>query len=309
MRRAVLCLALAALPGVARAHGDVHHRIEVLDRELADHPNDAALLVERGALYATDEDWPRAVRDFEQARELDPAQAGLDERLANALLQVGEPERAAALLDDLVDREPRSAEAHLLRARTHARVGRFQDADADFAEAIALAPKPSPRMYLDRVDVVLEQGPSRADSAIAVLESAFERLGPLIGFVERATEIEAARGRPDEALAWIERLPEAARTAPDWRLRRATILEAKGSRAEAAREVEAGLAAIDALPASRRDTEALQALRAELLVVQSRLAPEGPERHGHWLWVSSATGALIAAALLLRRRRALSRAK
>lgn len=312
LRAAAVCLALtlAVAPRETRAHGDVHQRIEALDRLLATEGADAARLMERGTLYASDQDWPAAVRDLEAARDLDPALPGLDERLAKALLQVGEAERAALELEAVLARDPASADARLVRARALADLGRFDEADAEFGRAIELAAKPSPRMYLDRAGALLEATPARADAALAALESGVERLGALVVFVERAQEIELSRGRAAEALAWTDRLPDDVRAAPDWRLRRAKIHDAAGDRSAARRELEAALSALDALPPNRRRAEALEALRAEILVLQASLEDAEPARSPTaWWWAAAGGATALVAAVLLRSRARPSRAR
>jgi tetratricopeptide (TPR) repeat protein len=311
LRAAVVCLALtlAFAAREARAHGDVHQRIEALDRLLAAEGLDAAPLMERGTLYAVDQDWPAAVRDLEAARDLDPALPGLDERLAKALLQVGEAERAALELEAVLAHDPTSADARLVRARALADLGRIDEADAEFGRAIELAAKPSPRMYLDRAVALLEATPARADAALAALESGVARLGALV-FVERAQEIELSRGRAAEALAWTDRLPDDVKAAPDWRLRRAKIHDAAGDRSAARRELEAALSALDALPPSRGGAEALQALRTEILVFQASLEDAEPARSPtSWGWAAAGVATALGAALLLRSRARPGRAR
>ncbi len=274
-----------------------------MDAVLRAAPDDAAAWAERGALFAVDDDWASAVRDFERAKELDPELPELDHKLANALLHVGEPQRALELLDDFIVEQPEHADAHLVRGRARAALGDHAGADADVARSILLTRDPAPRVYLERAAILAAWGPDHDDDALAALRAGVERLGPLVTLVERAIAIEEARGRTTEALAWLARLPEAVRAAPQWRAERARLLLRTGRHAEAEPEIEAARAAIAALPASRRETEAMRELDARIAALGNTKAPQAvanDERYGAvWTWGATLL-ILVAAALVYR---------
>lgn len=288
--RSLVCVvltsaALAAWPaGVARAHGDVHPRIDQLTAQIAAAQGDAALLAARGRLYALDEDWAAAAADFDAALQRDPATPDAERALADALLHMGQERRALALLDAVVARHAERgadrqdarelADAHRLRARAHARLGEREAALADFDRTVALEREPSPRDYLERARLLAGRDED-ADLALAGLEEGVTRLGPIVTLVELAVELETSRNRWAAALSWIDRLPPAARDAPRWRGQRAACLRRLGQRTEALAEIDRALLAIDALPPSRRDSEATQAQRADLARERASLAAEG----------------------------------
>lgn len=309
MRWLALALGVALAPAAARAHGDVHGRIDEASRALARSPDDAALLARRGGLFALDEDWARAADDFARARALAPDDPELAHHLANARLRAGEPGRAEALLDELLEREPDHADAFLLRARAREALGRHADAAEDYASSLAFAREPSPGVWLE-LSIALERG-GRLDDALAALDAAAARLGPLAVLAERALAL-AGRDRPADARAWIERLPPAVRESPRWRLRRASLLRAEGALPAARAEVRDALAALDALPEARRRAEANVLLRGELEREAAALDAASPRApvDARWGWLAAVLACFAAAgawaALTPRRARAAS---
>ncbi len=274
--RWLMALALLLLASAASAHGAVHERIDAATRALGERPDDAALLLERGALHVLDENWTQAKLDFEEARGLDPALPGIDLRLATALLQLGEAARVVELLDQVLEREPHNADAHLVRARAHVELDQAPLASADFSRVIELSTTPIPRTYRERASAIASQGPAYVDEAVRSLREGMTRLGPAVTLVEMAIALEVGRGGHDVALALVQLLPEALRLTPMWRVRRAEILAEAGRAAEADEGYRGALEAIDGASPSRRHTKALQQLRAKIVGAREQLTVTRP---------------------------------
>ncbi len=281
-----VCILLGAAP--ANAHGLVHERIDLQSTRIEADPLDAEAWRDRGALYALDEDFARAARDLEEAQRLDPTLPGLDLQIANALVPLGELERAEEVLGVLLEARPDDADAYVVRARARSAQGDHDGAQADFARAIAAAETPSPRTYVEQARALRAAG--RRAEALGALEAGASVLGGLVVFVEEAVELEAEAGRFDRALAWTDRLEPALRGSPAWRARRAELLRGAGRRTEALGEAREGLAALARLPATRRDTEAAQgwaaALEAEIHLAESApgASTERSPSPSWWLW-------------------------
>jgi hypothetical protein len=76
---------------------------------------------------------------------------------------------------------------------------------------------------------------------------------------------EEKRARYAEALRWADLLNPTLRHSPRWRLIAGDLADRSGQASRAETEYRDGLAAIDALPVGRQGTEAMTALRAELM--------------------------------------------
>lgn len=259
MRTTPIVLVAFLVSPAAVAHGPVHERIDAVTRELAESPDDATLLAKRGTLFMLDEDFRRAASDFERARHIQPDLDGIDNRLADALLQGGDPARARNVATQILVRDAGDADAYMVRARASVALGERARAVDDYSHAIALSKRPSPRHYRERADATDDPG-----AAVVGLREGIARLGPLASLVEPAIQREHDRGEHEAALRLVEQLPETLRTSPKWLAERGHLLAAANRPLEARTSYHEALAAIDALPASRRDAKARQAIRADI---------------------------------------------
>jgi tetratricopeptide (TPR) repeat protein len=277
-------LALWLVAASASAHGDVSDRIAEASAALERTPNDAALLVDRGALHVLDENWTQAALDFEEARAIDPALRGVDLRLASALLHLGEAERVIALTNAVIAKEPTNADAHLLRARAHVDRAEHQAAASDFTQVIALSTTPIPRTYLERAEVIAAAGD--IDGAIAGLREGIDRLGPAVSLIEQAIALEEGRQRYDAALVLLTTLSPPLRSSAKWCAREGELLTRAGRSDEARAAYERALAALDAADRSRRNAPAALALRSQIERARTELpTPAPPAGDRRWIAV------------------------
>jgi tetratricopeptide (TPR) repeat protein len=298
MRLALVAL-LLLLTAPVFAHGAVHARIDALNKQLAQSPDDAGLTAKRGALYVLDEDFDSAVKDFERAKALQPDLPIIDDRLAHALLQAGQTKRARALLDELIVRQPDSANAHTVRARAQVALGNRRDAVSDFTRAITLSEHPSPRLFRERADAIDDP-----NEVVVSLRDGITRLGPLASLIEPAFDVEGRLGHHDSALALIAMLPDGLRTSPKWLAKRAGVLAAAERQTEATQLYRDALAALDRLPASRRDAAAHIRLRREIQQALTSLSGAKPPDAPSSIWwiVALALLAAFVASAMFRRR-------
>jgi tetratricopeptide (TPR) repeat protein len=276
----LLRLALAASVAVAGsapalAHEGPSWEIRQLDSRLTADPGSALLHLERGEAYRAKGDWERAQLDYDQARRLAPKLAAVDLAEGWMQLEAGRPERAQAALDNFLAREPGHPNGRALRARAHMALGRPLEAADDLTAAIdAAATAADPDWYLARAAALAAAGPSRAAAAIAGLDEGRARLGQLLLLDVAALDLEVAAGELAAALARVDRIAAAAPRHEQWLIRRGEILERLGRTDEARLAYRAALAAIAALPASRRDVAAVAALEQSALGALRHLTPD-----------------------------------
>jgi tetratricopeptide (TPR) repeat protein len=303
---AMAAAAMTSAPGV-EAHGAVNERIAALDLALQQAPNDAALYAKRGELHAIEEHWTQAVDDFEEAFAIDPEHRGLRQRLAEALLEVGDAERAESLASAALTREADApAKLQLVRARARAALGQIDRADGDYRALFESAASPG----IVREWAAMLDAADRPERALTVLKQGVAKLGPLVTLVQPAIELHERRGEPGEALAWLDRLAPNLQRSPHWLGRRAALLAQAGQREQAAAAYREALAALAALPPARRDAPAQRSLRASLERDVAALTPTPspepqPTSHAPKLLAMAAlTLALLWAAFQRRRRSA-----
>jgi tetratricopeptide (TPR) repeat protein len=255
-----LSLWLVASP--ASAHGDLHEQIAAITREIAAHPRDARLYVKRGELHRFHGEIRAALSDYDRALSLDPASADAQLGRARALLAANRVQAARHALTKFVQARPDDAEGHLTFARCLARVGRPRDAAAEYSRAIALLPRPSPDVYVERARAFVFAGDRTA--AIGGLDEGLRRLGPVVSLEVSAIDFEVAARNWDGALARVDRIVARTPRPESWLARRGDILAAAARPGEARTAFQEALAAIERLPPRLRETRAMRRLEARV---------------------------------------------
>ena len=284
LARALCTVTLAALAAQAAAHGDLHEQIAAVTARIEALPASAPLYLKRAELHRAHREREMALADYARAAALDPYLAAVDLGRGLLFLEMGTPRSAREALDRFIARHPAHAEALAARARALVRLGELRVAAADYTAAIAAAPHPKPDYFIERAWAVAADGDSHIAAALRGLDEGIARLGPLVTLQLPAIELELRRHASDAALARVDSLAAALPRKETWLMRRGEILEQAGRLREAFVAYEAALAAVNTLPASRRETRAAQDLAGR--------AQAGIER------VASATGAKPAAGLV-----------
>jgi len=94
------------LAAAQRKKGELGRAIENLNEALKRKPNFAAALTTRGGIFAEQNKWAEARRDFEQALKINPADDGALYGLAQALREARDYSGAHKALGELISRSP-----------------------------------------------------------------------------------------------------------------------------------------------------------------------------------------------------------
>lgn len=258
LRAAVLSLALFSA-AAAHAHPEIEAALTRIAERLAATPDDAALYLERGELYAKHEEWPLAEANYLRAAELSPRLPRLDLARGSLAFATAHPAEARVFFDRAVAAAPSDPEARILRGRTLAQLGLRPAALADYTAAFARLAEPRPELYLERA--ALFASPSEA---LASLDEAIALLGPVHTLHLRALELELSLGRTDAALARLDLLAAATERPEGWLKRRGDVLAAAGRATEARATYAAAHAAIARLPGWLAESPDTARLSAEL---------------------------------------------
>ena len=256
--RSLIALFILA-PGLAlRAHPEIEAALNRLNAQIAAHPNEADLYVQRGELYAKHEEWIMAEANYLRAAELAPRHPRLSYVRGALELATARPSDARDHLDAALQRDPANPEALVLRARAKVALADRTAALADFTAALTHIPSPPPELYLERAKLLPPA------EAVRSLDEGVARLGPVVTLHLAAIALEEQLGQIDEAVARLNRLAADSERKEPWLKRRGDLLLRSGRNADARASYVSALAAINALPEWLRASPDTKKLAAEL---------------------------------------------
>lgn len=116
-----------------------------------------------------------ALRHMISAATLAPHDAATAVRASEMLLESGRAEEAAKLADQAVKLNSSLAEAWAVRGRARARLGKFEQAQANFQRALLLSPNSS-RVLMDSAQLYSDQGEN--ERALATLHRLIDTYPP-----------------------------------------------------------------------------------------------------------------------------------
>ena len=258
----VMLLLAVLISGAGLAHDPIE-RLHMLDAQLAVRPDDVAALLARGAIWLELDRPQRAAEDFERAASLAPASVAAQLGLSRARAGAGRHTDALRGAEAALRLEPTSVAAAEACARALVSLGRFADAVLAWDRALELGVEPSADQWLARADAAVAAGELRA--AVAGLDAAVARVGPLVVLQERAAALCEAMGDLTGAAARLEPILATVARPERWLAWQARLAERAGQVAVAAAARGRALTAIDALPAARAEDPATRSLRASLV--------------------------------------------
>jgi len=253
-----ICL---SLPSFAIAHEGIHEQIVAVTAEIKRDPKNAALYLRRGELRRLHRDWSRAAADYDQAERLQPSLSNIDLARGKMLFESRRFQRAKLALDHFLRKNPNSFEGLVTRARVFAKVGERIKATHDFTRALELAVASEPELYLERAET-LSSDERYIEEALRGLDEGINRLGPLVTLQLSAIDLELRRNNYEVALTRLDLIARQSDRKEMWLVRRGEILKSAGRNEEARAAFIAALAAIESLPAERRQTRTVSELQS-----------------------------------------------
>lgn len=253
----IACCLSTLEPSTTNAHGDLDLRIATLTRQIEREPRNAGLHLLRADTLRCHREFPAALAEVAAAEKLQAGQPAADWQRARIWFDAEQFPRAVNAATACLNRTPAHPDALILRARSRARLGQPAGAVQDFSAALALATTPLPEIYLERAECQAALG--RLDDAVRGLDEGLMRLGRSPSLAIPALEYDRRRGNFPAALARLE----AARAFHDpvsfLAVRGEIFLEA-GQWAEAARDFQTALAAVETFSSTRRESPPVREL-------------------------------------------------
>jgi tetratricopeptide (TPR) repeat protein len=181
---------------------------------------------------------------------------------AKLLTDSGQIEAARAMFDRALQQTPADGEVLVGRARVLLKLGRRQEAIADFRRGLKLVHEPRPEYVVELAQALKAEG--QVEEALRSLDEGIKRLGPIVPLQAYALELELGRKNREAALARLETILARAERRESWFARRGDILLEVGRNAEARQSYEAALAALNRLPGRLQQGPAMVKLQAHV---------------------------------------------
>lgn len=266
-----MLFALLFVTGQALAHGSLHSQIQDLSTTMRREGKSAPLLVQRGRLQMEHGNNKAARQDFLLALKLKPEERSAYYYLAEQAFHqntLPDGRRYAEKFLAMLKGEPGAiVRGQTLYGRILLAQGQHRAAATAFRIAVDQAAEPSPEHYLYLADAQSRAG--AAPEALASLDEGMHKLGRLAVLQNKSISLNIASSAWDEALKRLDAMILQGQGLPELYLRKANVLRAAERQAAAQEAVREGLASIEQIPAARRETAAMQQLRADLLALQS----------------------------------------
>jgi len=268
IRVALLMIAasLASGGGVASAHDGLAERIAALSAQIKQSPSSPSLLVKRAELYRENRQWSDALADLDGAERIDSTIAIVSLVRAHVHFERKNWPAAVDAATRFLSRQPDHAEARVVRARAYVRLGRRQEAAADFTSALGVRPQPD--LYIERAKALEGPGRDALGQALRSLDEGLARLGPIVTLELEAIDLELRLNRYDAALTRLDAITARAPRKDTWLARRGAILERAGRPEEARAAYRAALDSLnsqsDRIQQTRVSTTLAEELRADI---------------------------------------------
>jgi lipoprotein NlpI len=150
--------------------GDYDRAIKDYDQAIQLDPKFAGAYSNRGSAYANKGDYDRAIKDYDQSIQLDPKLAGAYSNRGNAYMRKGDYDRAVKDYDQAIQLDPKDASAYFNRGLLNLYAGDLPKAHADLTHASELDPKDAYKALW--LDIIGQRNnvPSRLPQALATID-------------------------------------------------------------------------------------------------------------------------------------------
>jgi tetratricopeptide (TPR) repeat protein len=239
----------------ALGHGAYHDQLALVTAEIAEHPAQQALYLQRAKLHVSHEDWQSALVDLEHADRLAPNSGETNGIRGQAMNLAGRWEVAELVLTSHIEGHPHDAGAHFERARARVNLQRLKSAVEDFRRALSLMPLAAPERVLEACNAIAAgEGPA---AALAELSRALTVQTPDPALLQRAVDLAETAGLHDVALKHLHTLLPQSPQPEIWMAREARLLMAAKRESEAVAAWNKLLQHLDSLPNLQRGTPAM----------------------------------------------------
>jgi len=257
-----ILLAVFSFTLAVAAHDGLHEQILAVTEQIVKDPTNAALYLKRAELYRLHADWKNSENDFNRVEKLDGDLTAVDLGRGKLWFDAKRFAKAKRALEKYLAREPQSFEGVLTMARVCAKLRETGAAVKHFSEAIALAPRDSAEIYLERAETLISA--NRFSEALTGLDEGLGTFPNLVTLQTAAIDLEVKRRNYTGALTRLDKLTAAAERKETFLLKRGEILRRANRPCEARKSLSEAKAGFESYTGFRRSVRAVREQIARL---------------------------------------------
>jgi len=240
------------------AHGPVHAQIDSLSQLIDKHPDSLNLYFERAVYYQIDEDYIRAIADFEKVLIMDTEVYTTYFPLAEIYFETEEYTLASQYINEYVKHYPKHANGQILYAKVSLALGKDELAIVGFDNAIAIKKdEATPEDFIHLANVWRIQNPEKA---YKVLEEGIKKIGPYVSLQKHLVDLANEHKWYDRSMQIINDILAKSNRKEYWLLQKANILSDQGKHEQAKVIYENCLAEIEGLKPKIKETDYVQSI-------------------------------------------------
>jgi len=250
---------------IGLSHGDVDQRILEKTNQLALHPLDPQLHMERGELYLIHEEYQNALSDFSFCVDHDFKNVRVYMGMSKSYLYLDNPNDALILVEKALTLDPYQLTTLELKATILSQLGRDCDAAITMELLLTTTTNPSPILFLETSSYLEScNEPGSALKAIQVLEDGINRLGEINVLQKRLVTLYMRSKQFDEAIRVQTSVIENSKLKIRPYFERAQMYVELQSEDLAKEDLTTALSLMDELPDHKKNISSLATLKIEM---------------------------------------------
>lgn len=269
--RPALIYILISTPVLSNAHSTTHARIDEINHQLTQTPDDVYLILTRVHVLIEQGDLKKAANEIDRAAILAPGNPDVIYHKAHLAEASQQFESAIEFYSQHLRLVGFRIDTVYARAQCYKHIKAFDKAIADYQYLIHdAAPLLRPDYFFELADLFEHQ--KLYSQGLAVLDQGLEHFGLLTHFQRKAIDLELALQHYPQALQRNETLRATLGKTPEWQYQQAQLLIATGQKKAGQEQLKQALATVDQhLKKKTRTT--WQQLRRDIQVTLTRGEP------------------------------------
>ena len=254
------------------SHDDVVQRILELTHQIALHPQDTGLYMERGELYLIHEEYQNALGDFTFCVDHDFNNVRVCMGMSKTYLYLNQPGDALTFVEKALTLEPKQLTTLELKATILSQLGRNCEAGNTMELLLTNTNNPSPILFLETSTYMESCDESvTALNAIRVLEDGINRLGEIKVLQKRLVTLYMSSKQYDEAIRVQTSIIENSKLKIRSYFERAQLYIQLQSEDKAKEDLMTALALMNELPDHKKGISSLANLKNEMSALLNEL--------------------------------------